>query len=143
MINTKQSQIQKANKNNIGWGKILSITIISYISLCFVVTLLLSTALGRKIFDFLCEFGQPIYYKFGGRPIPHFRCGASPAVGVLLVLTGTPFIAFTLAVVTAKNKRFLHGILAGLLGGFFIYIIFLWFLLAQVAVLLKKIFSLL
>ena len=112
-MNTKQSQIQKMNKNNIEWRKILSIMVISSIFLFIVVMLLLSTPPGREIFGFLCKFGRTTIPKFA---IPKFarNCG-SPASGIFLILIGTPLTAFILGAVTTKNKKFLHGILAGFL----------------------------
>jgi hypothetical protein len=122
-MNTKQNQIQKANKNNIEWRKILPITFISPLFLFFVAMLLLSTAPGRKIFDFFCKFGGPIV---------KYHC-PSPAAGLLLIFIGTPITALILGAVTTKNKKFLHGILAGFLSGLLTCILFLlWGLLFHI-----------
>lgn len=128
IMNTEQSQVQKTHKNNIAWRKIFLIAFISPLLLFFVAMLLLSTATGRKVFDFLCELGA-IIFNYDYLTMVQYHC-PSPAAGTLLILVGTPLAGFSLGAVITKNKRFLHGILAGFFSGILTFVLlFLWVVL--------------
>lgn len=122
MINTKQNQIHRTNKNNIEWHKVALILLVSPLLYVPVVQFVLPP-LVRSFHNIECTID-----KYG----LEFDCPYEPFDILLFIFLEASFVAFIVTIVITKNRRLFHGFLVGFLT--FILLIVFFFLFARISI---------